>query len=111
MHRPNSTCGRQALLCTFERTQHLGLSFCVRCRWCPLERALCLQLRLIRRAFVNKMLDSSTFNKLLSAARECNRLLAEALRSKNQDREVCVQGEGGCHRTRAGAGVEYAHRI
>lgn len=67
---------------------------------CPLPlvsaaRALCLQLRLIRRAFVNKMLDSSTFNKLLSAARECNRLLAEALRSKNQDPEVCVCVGGG----------------
>jgi hypothetical protein len=32
----------------------------------------------ITRAFVDKMLDSSSFNKLLSGARECHKMLQKA---------------------------------
>jgi hypothetical protein len=43
-----------------------------------------LQLRVIRCAFVNKMLESSSFNKLLTGARECNRMLELAIGNKSR---------------------------
>jgi hypothetical protein len=43
-----------------------------------------LQLRVIRCAFVNKMLESSSFNKLLTGARECNRMLELAISNKSR---------------------------
>jgi hypothetical protein len=58
------------------------------CLLLPRMRPVPAQLRLIRRAFVNKMLDSSTFNKLLSAARECNRLLSSNDRDPEASRHT-----------------------
>lgn len=46
-----------------------------------------LQLRRIQCTFVLKMLESSTFNKLLSGVRECNKLLKEAATLKRSDKE------------------------
>lgn len=43
----------------------------------------CVQLRGIMCAFVSKMLESSSFNKLLSGARECCRAVK---RAANKDR-------------------------
>jgi hypothetical protein len=42
---------------------------------------LSLQLAQVQCLFVSKMLESSSFNKLLSGVRECNRMLLAAARN------------------------------
>lgn len=62
--------------------------------WLPLS-----QLRAIMHAFVTKMLESSTFNKLLSGARECHKMLRIASNNWKEpyQREVLqVRGCDGC---------------
>eukprot|EP00882_Tetradesmus_deserticola_P005884 GHRQ01006196.1.p1 GENE.GHRQ01006196.1~~GHRQ01006196.1.p1 ORF type:complete len:603 (+),score=271.77 GHRQ01006196.1:248-2056(+) len=44
----------------------------------PDPQAMLLQLAQVQCLFVSKMLDSSSFNKLLSGVRECNRMLINA---------------------------------
>ncbi|KAF6260179.1 hypothetical protein COO60DRAFT_1700419 [Scenedesmus sp. NREL 46B-D3] len=47
-------------------------------------QAVLLQLAQVQCLFVSKMLESSSFNKLLSGVRECNRMLVNAARDGNR---------------------------
>lgn len=58
-------------------------------------RFCCVQLRVIMCAFVSKMLESSSFNKLLSGAKECHRALKRAAHKDHgfdpQVRPACAE--------------------
>jgi hypothetical protein len=51
------------------------------CCWLGCCVCCCLQLAQVQCLFVSKMLESSSFNKLLSGVRECNRMLLAAARN------------------------------
>jgi hypothetical protein len=73
--------------CLFVSVQEVSLLLDLTLLCCPCYRCywrLFLQLAQVQCLFVSKMLESSSFNKLLSGVRECNRMLVAAARHGNR---------------------------